>query len=207
MLKSTKNRVYNNALNFIINLNLEENGLLMKRIILTCLVLLFINTAIASAKTTVGPCLGRISSDYGYRIHPILGKRLFHKGIDIATKKGTKIYALQNGYVTFSGRNGNYGNVVEIDHYPEAPKIPRIKTKYAHNYKNLVKKGQYVRRGQVIALVGSTGRSTGSHVHFEVEYKKKSVNPKEYLKKLPKYLNYIKAYRNRYPNYKYAYNK
>jgi len=153
----------------------------------------------------VGPVLGRISSEFGMRPDPFTGKPAFHSGIDIAADMGTPVYAIQDGTIIYSGKKGGYGNCVIIDHYyPDVPQIPRLQTLYGHNSSLLVNVGDNVRRGQVIAYVGSTGRSNGPHLHFEVSYNKQYVNPMDYLYKLPSYLDYV-AYarsKNRYTSYK-----
>lgn len=151
------------------------------------------------------PTKGKVSSPFGYRNDPFSRKWAFHSGIDIAAKHNTPIYALQEGRVVFSGWDGGYGKSIVIDHnYPDIPQIPRIKTRYAHNSRNIVSKGDYVRRGQIIGYVGSTGRSTGPHLHFEVIYNGKAVNPLDYLYKLPKYLDYVVHVRakKRYTSYR-----
>ncbi len=121
---------------------------------------------------------GWLSSKFGKRTDPVTGKREFHKGIDLAGQKGTEIHAVASGVVTWSGKQKGYGNIVEIDHGHG------YITRYAHNEKNLVKVGDKVEKGQVIALMGSTGHSTGNHVHFEVEQNGKLVDPRPYLKPL-----------------------
>lgn len=141
----------------------------------------------------VGPALGTISSPFGWRRDPFKGTSAFHAGIDIAANTGTPVYALQEGYVVFAGNKGGYGKTVVIKHqYADIPEMPVIETLYAHNSRLLAKKGAYVRRGDVIALIGSTGRSTGPHLHFEVHYNNGYVNPIDYLVKLPSYLKYVK---------------
>lgn len=117
----------------------------------------------------------RISSGYGYRQHPMGGWDDFHAGIDIAVRYGTPILAAESGKVTQSGRQGNYGNCVIIDHQNG------LSTVYAHASRLEVTKGQYVVKGQRIGTVGSTGRSTGPHLHFEVRKQNKAVNPNSYL--------------------------
>jgi murein DD-endopeptidase MepM/ murein hydrolase activator NlpD len=112
---------------------------------------------------------GRVSSKFGWR-----GKRM-HKGIDIAAKRGTPIYAVEDGFVERSKYLRGYGNLVEISH------SEMYSTRYGHNSKNLVQEGDVVFKGQVIALVGSTGRSTGPHVHFEVRQSGVAINPIKYL--------------------------
>jgi len=110
-----------------------------------------------------------VYSDYGYR------KSGFHTGVDFATSAGTAIRAADGGTVTFSGWKGDFGNLVIISHGNG------LSTYYAHNSKNQVRVGQKVSRGQRIASVGSTGRSTGPHCHFEVRVGGKSVNPWRYI--------------------------
>lgn len=118
---------------------------------------------------------GAVTSSFGYRRHPITGRRSMHKGIDIAAKRGSEIVAMADGLVIFSGRKSGYGNIVEIRH-PNG-----LETRYAHNQRNLVSEGDLVRKGQTIARLGSTGRSTGPHVHFEVRKNGEAVNPMRYL--------------------------
>jgi len=152
----------------------------------------------------VGPVYGKISSGFGMRPDPFTGKQAFHSGLDIAADSGTPVYAIQDGVVIHSGAKGGYGQCVMIDHYyPDVPQIPRLQTLYGHNSTLLVNVGDNVRRGQVIAYVGSTGRSNGPHLHFEVRYNGMYVNPMDYLYKLPSYLDYV-AYarsKNRYTSY------
>jgi len=118
-----------------------------------------------------------MTSSYGYRTHPISGKKQFHHGLDYAAKQGTPIFAVADGVVSSSERRTGYGNIVEIAH-------GKFSTLYAHNQKNLVMKGQKIRQGQRIALVGKTGKVTGSHVHFEVlNVQGKTTNPFLFIKK------------------------
>jgi murein DD-endopeptidase MepM/ murein hydrolase activator NlpD len=183
----------------------------MQRLIIIALISFTILFSIAQgaesktqkSKAFEGPARGSISSLFGWRSDPFTGKNAFHSGLDIAAPNGSSIYALQEGYVVYEGTKGGYGNVVIIRHeYPDIPELPVIETMYAHNSKNLVKKGQFIRRGDVVALVGSTGRSTGPHLHFEVHYNGGYVNPIDYLVKLPKYLNYVAYKRSKYYAYK-----
>ena len=117
------------------------------------------------------PLRGRIVSGFGYRIHPIIRKRRFHKGVDIDAKYGAPIKATMDGRIIFSGWMGGYGKLVVVKH-PNG-----WVTRYAHNSKLLVKEGDWVVGGQIIAKVGSTGRSTGNHLHFETWKDGKLVNP------------------------------
>ena len=121
------------------------------------------------------PVRGRISDGYGYRIHPVLKRRRLHKGLDISAKSGTNVRASANGQVTFSGIMGGYGKLVIIQH------VGGYETRYAHNSKLLVSKGARVRQGQKIAQVGSTGLSTGPHLHFEIRKGQMVLNPKKHL--------------------------
>jgi murein DD-endopeptidase MepM/ murein hydrolase activator NlpD len=114
----------------------------------------------------------RVSSDYGIRHDPFTGDMKFHYGLDIPAAEGTDIHPVRKGIVAFSGEQPGYGNVVIVDHGDG------FVTKYAHNRKNLVQQGQEVYPGSVIAQVGSTGRSTGSHLHFEVLYNGEQVDPR-----------------------------
>jgi len=124
---------------------------------------------------------GYMSSDYGKRKNPITKKMHMHKGVDIAHKIETNITSLAAGKVTFSGKKYGYGNLVEISHYNG------YVTRYAHNNRNLVKKGELVKKGQVIAKMGSTGHSTGPHVHLEVLKNKKHINPNKFIHYKEKY--------------------
>lgn len=168
--------------------------MIMRSFFIIAILLLFCaSPSFADAKhRMVGPVKGKISSPFGLRKDPFTGKWRKHDGIDIAAPYGTPVYAIQEGRVTFSGWKGGYGKCVIIDHYyPDIPKIPRLQTKYGHNSKLVVRKGDYVKRGDLIAYVGSTGRSTGPHLHFEVVYHGKPTNPIDYIKKLPSYLDYV----------------
>ena len=119
------------------------------------------------------PVQGRISSDYGYR--QIFGGLNFHRGVDIPAPMGTAVHAAADGTVIFAGVKGSYGNLVIIDHGNG------FETLYGHNSGFLVKAGDVVKRGQTIAAVGSTGRSTGPHCHFEVHLNGELVDPLMYL--------------------------
>lgn len=117
------------------------------------------------------------SSGFGYRIDPFTGKKAFHDGVDFSAQIGTPIKAAAAGVVVYSDRHPEYGNMVEIDHGDE------MVSRYAHASKLLVELGQIVLQGQKIAEVGNTGRSTGAHLHFEIRYKDKPLNPSKFLKK------------------------
>jgi len=121
------------------------------------------------------PGHSRISSPYGNRIHPILGTRRFHSGIDIPAPTGTNIIAAGSGTIAFAGNRGGYGRTVFVDHGGG------IITLYAHCNTLLVSEGQRVEAGQTIAKVGSTGMSTGPHLHFEVRKSGKYVDPMPWL--------------------------
>lgn len=121
------------------------------------------------------PCNGRLSSNFGNRYHPILHVYRMHAGVDFGAPYGSAIYAANDGVVIASQQMRGFGNVVIIDHGGS------ISTVYGHCSRLLVKSGQRVKRGQRIANVGSTGLSTGPHLHFEVRVKGKAVNPMRYL--------------------------
>jgi len=120
---------------------------------------------------------GWLSSRYGRRTDPFTGKSAWHGGVDFAGKEGTEIYAVASGVVTWSADRNAYGNMVEINHGGG------FTTRYAHNKKNMVKVGDVVKKGQVIALMGATGRATGPHVHFEVYKNGRTVDPASYIQR------------------------
>ena len=124
---------------------------------------------------SIWPCKGIISSPYGIRFHPIFNTKFFHRAIDIANKRNTPIVATADGIVVFSGWMRGYGNVIAIEHGK------KYRTVYAHLAKSLVKKGEFVTKGQEIAKMGNTGRSTGPHVHYELHLNKRPINPMKYL--------------------------
>lgn len=119
----------------------------------------------------------RISSGYGPRKDPFTGGEAFHRGIDIAAPEGAGVRSAGRGTVIFSGEQQGYGNVVVIDHGDG------LTTKYAHNRENLVKEGEKIDSGALIARAGSTGRATGSHLHFEAVYQGRAINPGRVLAK------------------------
>ncbi|MCI6666583.1 MAG: M23 family metallopeptidase [Romboutsia timonensis] len=112
-----------------------------------------------------------ISSPFGQRIHPITGKQSFHKGIDIPAPQDTDILSCDDGIISFSGVMNGYGNVIKIKHFDGK------ETLYAHNNSNVVEEGDVVKAGQVIAKVGTTGNSTGNHLHFETIINNENINP------------------------------
>ena len=118
---------------------------------------------------------GWTSSYYGKRTDPFTGKLAMHKGMDFAGKEGSKIVAVANGVVTWSGDRYGYGHLIEINHGNG------YTTRYGHNAKLLVKAGDSVVKGQAISLMGSTGRSTGPHVHFEVLKNDRQIDPSRFV--------------------------
>jgi murein DD-endopeptidase MepM/ murein hydrolase activator NlpD len=118
---------------------------------------------------------GWLSSHFGYRADPFSGKRTFHHGVDIAGKNGSNVVAVASGIVTFAGDKNGYGYLIEIDHGEG------YVTRYGHNKEILVKAGDLIKQSDVIAKMGSTGRSTGPHVHFEVLKNGKKINPRKFL--------------------------
>ncbi|MEM8562746.1 MAG: M23 family metallopeptidase [Pseudomonadota bacterium] len=118
---------------------------------------------------------GWVSSPYGMRADPFSGLPSMHKGIDFAGKAGSNILAVAAGVVSWAGYESSYGNMVEITHGDG------FVTRYSHNQENLVAPGDLVKKGQPIALLGSTGRSTGAHVHYEVYKHGRSVDPSSYV--------------------------
>lgn len=119
---------------------------------------------------------GWLSSPYGNRADPFTGKKDWHQGIDFAALSGTEVIATAAGVVTTVGVKSGYGKFIEINHGDG------YSTRYAHNKELLVKKGDMIKKGQVIAKVGNTGRSTGPHVHYEVMRNGRKLNPYRYIK-------------------------
>ena len=117
----------------------------------------------------------RLSSRFGKRRHPVLGFTKMHKGVDFAAKKGTPIYAAGDGVIERANVYGGYGKYIRIRHNSQ------YKTAYAHLYKfaKNIKKGKSVKQGQIIGYVGSTGRSTGPHLHYEILFNNKQINPQK----------------------------
>ena len=118
---------------------------------------------------------GWLSSNFGSRVDPISGKKAWHAGVDFAGKDGSDVIAVASGVVTFAGKRSGYGYLVEIDHGDG------YRTRYAHHKSLKVASGDIVKKGQVVGLMGSSGRSTGPHVHFEVLKNGKLVDPAKYV--------------------------
>ena len=115
------------------------------------------------------------SSSYGWRIDPFTGGKAFHEGLDFPANIGTPIYAAADGIVSFADHTPDYGNIVKIEHGSG------LETRYAHASKLLVHAGERVAKGQIVAEVGSTGRSTGPHLHYEIRLNGDSLDPRKYL--------------------------
>ncbi len=131
----------------------------------------------------------KITSGYGYRIHPITKKKKFHRGLDFQAKRKTPVYSTADGIVSFvQARNiGGFGRVIKIQHNFG------FETTYAHLNKTNVKIGDIVKKNQLIALSGNSGRSSGPHLHYEVKYANKVLNPREFIKwRLDNYDNILK---------------
>jgi murein DD-endopeptidase MepM/ murein hydrolase activator NlpD len=128
-----------------------------------------------AATPSIWPTRGWLTSGYGPRVSPFTGNRQMHEGIDVAGPRGTPIVATADGVVTFSGKLAGFGNAVVINHGFG------FKSFYAHNDANRVRVGQTVKRGQIIALLGNTGYSTGPHIHYEVLVNDRPVNPMRYI--------------------------
>lgn len=132
-------------------------------------------TAKLAATPSIWPTTGPISSGFGWRNAPIEGASETHQGIDIASNIGVPVVAAADGKVVKSGWEAGYGNIVQLDHGNG------IETIYGHNSQLVVTTGQSVKKGQLIAYVGSTGVSTGPHVHYEVRVNNSAVDPMKYL--------------------------
>lgn len=131
--------------------------------------------SIMASTPTIRPAKGFITSTFGYRKSPFTGLRDFHHGLDIGAKTGTPVKSTADGKVTFAGRQGPLGNLVIIDHGHG------MLTRYGHMNKILINRGDIVKRGEIIGEVGNTGRSTGSHLHYEVHLNGVPVNPRKYM--------------------------
>lgn len=177
-ISSSQNSTYNAAL--LKANSLQQNmDLFKKDIALMNLTMSRVDRKIATYNSypSIFPSYGKISSYYGTRRNPLSrGRYEFHNGIDIIGSYGSKIRAAADGTVTYAGWRSGYGYAVIINHWNGYITI------YGHNSKILVKSGQRVSKGQTISLMGSTGRSTGTHVHFEIRYNGRSVNPIKVIK-------------------------
>jgi murein DD-endopeptidase MepM/ murein hydrolase activator NlpD len=125
--------------------------------------------------TTMPVSMSYYSSNYGYRLDPITGRNSFHTGVDLIAPHGTPVVAAAGGVVSTAGFIPEYGNIVDVDH------DNGLTSRYAHLSKSLVKVGDVVLKGQAIAHVGATGRTTGAHLHFEVREKGIPLNPNKFL--------------------------
>jgi murein DD-endopeptidase MepM/ murein hydrolase activator NlpD len=121
------------------------------------------------------PANGYLVMDYGNVMSPFTGRVQYHYGIDIVAERGTPIYAAGGGIVTKSDVEGGYGLVVEISHGTG------IATRYCHNLRNVVAAGDKVRRGDLIAYMGNTGQTSGTHLHFEVQVNSQPIDPKRFI--------------------------
>lgn len=124
---------------------------------------------------SIWPVKGWVSSKFGYRLSPFTNEKEFHEGLDVSARRGTEIVAPADGVVSAIRETYGFGTIITINHGYN------LRTRYAHLSKVLVKKGQSVKRGEKIALVGSTGRSTGPHLHYEVELNGVPVDPLNYI--------------------------
>ena len=131
--------------------------------------------SILACTPSIAPAKGWFSSGFGYRLSPFTNRREFHKGVDIGNRTGTPIIAPADGLVVFAGREGNFGKMIAINHGYN------LMTRYGHLNKFRVKKGQHVKRGQIIGEIGASGRSTGPHLHYEVLLNGVPVNPLRYI--------------------------
>jgi len=131
--------------------------------------------SLLASTPAIQPTGGWMTSRFGYRVSPFTGRKEFHKGVDIANRKGTAILATANGIVSFAGDKGTMGNVLVIDHGHG------MITRYAHLSEALKKQGEKVKRGDIIAQMGNSGRSTGPHLHYEVHLNGVPVNPVTYI--------------------------
>jgi murein DD-endopeptidase MepM/ murein hydrolase activator NlpD len=131
--------------------------------------------AFLASSPSIWPARGWLTSRYGYRVSPFTGKPQFHAGLDIAGALGTDVLAPARGRVVFVGKRGPMGNSIVIDHGYG------VRTQYGHTKENLVRLGQTVERGEVIATLGNTGRSTGPHLHYVVEVNGKTKDPLDYI--------------------------
>jgi murein DD-endopeptidase MepM/ murein hydrolase activator NlpD len=132
-------------------------------------------TDLLDSTPSILPAHGWLSSGFKYRTDPFTKKKTWHNGLDISCVRGTPIYAPAKGVVSYKGYQGGFGNLLEISHGDG------LKTKFAHLDKFNVSKGQRVKRGDLIGYVGSTGRSTAPHLHYEIHKNGKALNPMKYI--------------------------
>lgn len=131
--------------------------------------------SLLASTPTIWPTKGWLTAGFGQRRSPFTGQRQMHEGVDIANTVGTSVIAPADGIVTYTGPLGGFGDVVSIDHGH------KISTFYAHLQQHKVSQGQRVRRGDIIGLVGTTGRVTGPHLHYEIQVNEVSVDPTKYV--------------------------
>jgi len=131
--------------------------------------------ALAGATPSIWPTYGWLTGTFGGRSDPFTGEPAFHQGLDISTEKGQPVYATANGIIDSAGYTGDYGNLITVRH------DFGLATRYGHLSRFAVKVGQPVKRGDVIGYVGSTGRSTGAHLHYEIVANGKLINPLQLL--------------------------
>ena len=130
----------------------------------------------SSSEKWLKPCAySRVSSPFGYRIHPVTGEWAMHKGVDLPAPKGTPIYASRSGYVTIATYHSTAGNYVTINHQDGYTSV------YMHMTHDVVSVGEYIKAGELIGYVGNTGRSKGYHLHFGITYDGSYVNPMNYI--------------------------
>ncbi len=131
--------------------------------------------SVLASTPTIWPVKGWLTAGFGYRRSPFTGQRQMHEGVDISNTVGTPVVAPADGLVSYTGPLGGFGNVISIDHGH------RISTFYGHLHRQRVSQGQRVRRGDVIAFVGTTGRATGPHLHYEIQVNGSAVDPSKYV--------------------------
>ena len=175
MLNESSGRI--SEMDFLIFLNRLEQALQDRQDKLSAMEAMLMSRSLQDQTRPLGnPAEGGwFSSLFGYRTDPISGKREFHLGVDLAGRSGMPVTSVASGIVTWSGRNQGYGNLIEISHGNG------YVTRYAHNKENLVNVGERVEKGEMIAVMGSTGRSTGTHVHFEVVRNGRHIDPRSHI--------------------------
>lgn len=131
--------------------------------------------SLLASTPSIWPARGWVTSDFGQRLDPYTAERVMHQGLDIAAPHGKEVFSPSDGTVVFAGLEGGYGNVIVIDHGYG------IKTRYGHLSRLMVKAGDHIKRGALIAAVGNTGRSTGPHLHYEVRVNGIPQNPRKFI--------------------------